>query len=155
MSRLGKSAAKQRALAAVKEYGVGLTLFRHAMSEFAGLNPTDMECLRFLFLNGVATPSVLARQTGLTSGATTAMLDRLQRAGLVERGPNPDDRRGALVTPAASASARMAGWFESARKAQDALLSAYSAAELETIADAFERFARLWDEERAKLRANR
>ncbi|MFN2121641.1 MAG: hypothetical protein ACK2T0_14740, partial [Anaerolineales bacterium] len=48
---------KQRALAAVREYGVHLTLFRNAMNEWAGLNATDMECLRLLFVKGVATPS--------------------------------------------------------------------------------------------------
>jgi DNA-binding MarR family transcriptional regulator len=124
------------------------------MSEWAGLNTTDMECLRLLFLKGIATPSELARRTGLTSGATTAMLDRLQEAGLIERRPNPDDRRGTLITPAKSAVERVASWFESARRAQDELISSYSAGELEIISDAFERFARLWDEEREKLRGD-
>jgi DNA-binding MarR family transcriptional regulator len=110
-----------------------------------------MECLRLLFLKGTATPTELARQTGLTSGATTAMLDRLEKAGLLERHPNPDDRRGTLITPAKSAAARAASWFESARNAQDELLSSYSESELEIIADVFERFVKLWDQEREKL----
>lgn len=151
MKRSAESALKQRALVAVKEYGVRLTWFRNAMSEWAGFNATDMDCLRLLFHKGVATPSELGRQTGLTSGATTAMLDRLQRAGLIERRPNPDDRRGILITPVASAAQRMAGWFESARRAQDELLSRYTPGELEVVADVFERFARLWDAEREKL----
>lgn len=155
MARSRKSESKQRALIAVREYGVNLTLFRNAMAEWAGLNTTDTECLRLLFAKGVATPSELARHTGLTSGATTAMLDRLQRASLIERQPNPNDRRGTLITPAASASARMAAWFESARNAQDALLSSYSAEELELVANVFERFARLWDEERGKLQGGK
>lgn len=143
---------KKRALIAVRDYGVNLTLFRNAMNEWAGLNTSDMECLRLLFLKGISTPSELARQTGLTSGATTAMLDRLQEAGLIERRPNPDDRRGTLITPAESAGERVASWFESARHAQDKLMSEYSEAELEIISDVFERFAALWDEEREKLR---
>ncbi len=146
---------KKRALVAVREYGVHLTLLRNAMSEWAGLNATDMECLRMLFLKGVASPSELARHTGLTSGATTAMLDRLERAGLIERQPNPNDRRGTLIVPQASAGERMAAWFESARNAQDALMSSYSDSELEIIADVFERFAKLWDQERAKLQKGR
>src|SRR5215203_1216250 len=63
-----KTDLKKRALIAVREYGVHLTLFRNAMDEWLGLNPTDMECLRLLFLKGIATPSELARHTGLTSG---------------------------------------------------------------------------------------
>jgi DNA-binding MarR family transcriptional regulator len=142
---------KKRALNAVREYGVQLTLFRNAMSESAGLNPTDMECIRLLFLKGVSTPSELSRHTGLTSGATTAMLDRLERAGLIERRPNPDDRRGTLIVPAKSSAEKASAWFESARKAQDELISGYSEKELEIISDAFERFTKLWEHEREKI----
>ena len=142
---------KVRALNAVRDYGVQLTLFRNAMNEWVGLNATDMECLRLLFLKGVATPSDLARHTGLTSGATTAMLDRLEKAGLIERQPNPDDRRGTLIVPAKSSAEKAASWFESARKAQDELISSYSESELEIISDVFERFSKLWNQEREKL----
>jgi DNA-binding MarR family transcriptional regulator len=143
---------KKRALMAVRDYGVHLTLFRNAMNEWVGLNATDMECLRLLFQKGIATPSELARHTGLTSGATTAMLDRLERADLIERRPNPKDRRGTLIAPAKSAAEKAASWFESARQAQDELISSYSESELEIISDAFERFTKLWDQEREKLR---
>lgn len=151
MPKATKADLKQRALMAVRDYSVNLTLFRNAMNEWAGFNATDMECLRFLFHKGTATPSELARQTGLTSGATTAMLDRLETAGLIVRQPNPDDRRGTLIVPEKSSAEKMASWFASARKAQDELMSTYSESELEIIADVFERFAKLWDEERAKV----
>lgn len=151
MTTFTKADLKKRALKAVAEYGVHLTLFRNAMSEWAGLNVTDMECLRFLFLKGVATPSELARQTGLTSGAATAMLDRLEKANLIERRPNPNDRRGTLITPAESAAEKVRSWFESARNAQEELISSYSESELEIISDVFERFTKLWNQEREKL----
>ncbi len=155
MTKSTKTELKKRALMAVREYGIHLTLFRNAMSEWAGLNGTDMECLRLLFLKGIATLSELARQTGLTSGATTAMLDRLEKAGLIERRPNPEDRRGTLIVPAESSAERAASWFESARKAQDELVSSYSESDLEIIADAFERFTKLWDQEREKIQKGR
>jgi len=151
MTKSTKTELKKRALMAVRDYGVNLTHFRNAMSEWAGLNVTDMECLRLLFFKGVATPSELSRFTGLTSGATTAMLDRLEKAGLIERRPNPNDRRGTLIAPVASSSEKVASWFESARMAQDKLISSYSEGELEIIADVFERFAKLWEAERKKV----
>jgi DNA-binding MarR family transcriptional regulator len=151
MTKSKKAELKQRALAAVREYGIHLTLFRNAVNEWAGLNATDMECLRLLFQKGIASPSELARHTGLTSGATTAMLDRLEKAGLIERRPNPDDRRGTLITPAKSATEKAASWFESARNAQDELISSYSERDLETICDVFEQFTNLWDQEREKV----
>ena len=151
MPKPTKTDLKIRALMAVRDYGVNLTHFRNAMSEWAGLNATDMECLRLLFQKGTATPTELAKHTGLTSGATTAMLDRLEKAGLIERRPNPNDRRGTLIAPEKSSAEKMAAWFESARKAQDELMSTYSESELEIIADVFERFAKLWDDEREKV----
>ena len=154
MPKSTKTDLKIRALMAVRDYGVNLTHFRNAMSEWAGLNATDMECLRLLFQKGTATPTELARHTGLTSGATTAMLDRLEKAGLIERRPNPNDRRGTLIAPEKSSAEKMASWFESARKAQDELMSTYSESELEIIADVFERFAKLWDDEREKVQKN-
>jgi DNA-binding MarR family transcriptional regulator len=147
-----KNDLKLRALGAIRDYGVNLTLFRNAMNEWAGLNATDMDCLRLLMLKGVATPSELARHTGLTSGATTAMLDRLEKVGLIERQPNPGDRRGTLIIPAEESSQKMASWFDSARKAQDKLISCYSEVELEIISDVFERFSKLWEQERQKIR---
>jgi DNA-binding MarR family transcriptional regulator len=151
MAKPTKTDLKKRALMAVRDYGVNLTMFRNAMSEWVGLNVTDMECLRLLFQKGIATPTELARHTGLTSGATTAMLDRLEKAGLIERRPNSDDRRGTLIAPVQSSADKVASWFTSARKAQDELISSFSESELEIIADVFEKFAQLWDEERKKV----
>ncbi len=152
MTNSTKKDLKKRALTAVAEYGINLTRFRNAMAERKGFNATDMECLRFLFLRGTSTPSELARHTGLTSGATTAMLDRLEKAGLIERRPNPDDRRGTLIVPAKSGAEKVASWFESTRKALDKMISSYSEEELEIISDVFERFTKLWEQEREKIR---
>ncbi len=153
MTNSKKIELRKRALTAVAEYGVNLTRFQKAMGERHGLNVTDMDCLRLLFLRGTATPSQLARHTGLTSGATTVMLDRLEKAGLIERHPNPDDRRGTIIAPTKSGTARVASWFRPARKALDELISTYSEAELEVISDVFERFAKLWDQQREKIKS--
>ena len=151
MTNSTKTDLKKRALMAVREYGIHLTLFRNAMGEQLSLNVTDMECLRLLFLKGIATPSELAKHTGLTSGATTAMIDRLEKAGLIGRQPNPDDRRGTLIAPMKLGAEKVASWFESARRAQDELVSSYSESELEIISDAFERFTKIWERERKKI----
>ncbi|HQU36363.1 MAG TPA: MarR family transcriptional regulator [Anaerolineales bacterium] len=147
-----KTELKKRAFMAVRDYGVNLKLFQNAVDEKAGLNTTDTECLRFLFQKGTATPTEIAKHTGLTSGATTAMLDRLENAKLIERKPNPADRRGTLITPAKSAAEKVAAWFQPARNALDELIASYSAEELEIISGIFERFAKLWDDERGKLK---
>lgn len=139
---------------AVRDYGVNLTMFRNTMSVWQGINPIDMDCLRFLFLKGTTKPSEVSRFTGLTSGATTALLDRLEKTGFIERRPNPNDRRGTLIVPAEGSAEKVAAWFESSRNAQDELLATYSEGELELIAEVFERFAQLWRLETEAMRSD-
>lgn len=134
-----------------REYGISTVLFRHAVGEILGVNVTDMECLALIFFKGLATPSELARYTGLTSGATTAMLDRLEKAHLIERRPNPQDRRGTLIVLTHERTEEVGAMFASGREAIDRLTSSYSESELETIADYFRRLVSVWEEEREKL----
>jgi len=134
-----------------REYGISTVLFRHAVGEMLGVNVTDMECLALIFFKGIATPSELARYTGLTSGATTTMLDRLEKARLIERRPNPEDRRGTLIVLTNERTDEIGTMFASGRKAIDKLTSSYSESELETIADYFSKLVLVWEEERGKL----
>lgn len=125
---------------AARDQGISSVLFRNAISRKLGLNATDNECLSYLAMKQVATPSELAHYTGLTSGSTTAMLDRLEKAGFILRKPNPNDRRGVLIEVSKK-------WFEAAgplvadvQKAHKALLTNYSDKELAVITDFLQRF---------------
>lgn len=66
------------------------------------LNETDMKALRFLVMSKnqglVATPGLLAEHLGISTAATTKLLDRLAAAGHIERSPHPTDRRALVVT---------------------------------------------------------
>jgi DNA-binding MarR family transcriptional regulator len=80
------------------------TLFFHnTVGEHLGLNTTDHKCLDLVFqaqqaLDGEPmTPGQLARATGLTTGAVTGVLDRLERAGFIERHHDADDRRRIII----------------------------------------------------------
>ena len=141
---------KQVTLAA-REYGIQNVLFRNIVGGQLGLNVTDMECLGLIFHKGLATPTELAKQTGLSSGATTAMLDRLEKSGMIKRQPNPKDRRGVIIVLSKSGADKVAPWFASARKAQAELISSYSEKELVLILAFFEKFTKMWAEEREKL----
>ena len=82
-------------------------LLSEKIATHAGIDATALECLDFLRLEGrPTTPRRLASLTGLTTGAVTMIVDRLERAGFVRRVPNPEDRRSVLVEvlpPAAKA----------------------------------------------------
>jgi DNA-binding MarR family transcriptional regulator len=110
-----------------------------------------MQCLALLFHKGLASPTELAAYTGLSSGATTAMLDRRERAKLIRREANPADRRGTLIRIDRTGTDKAAPWFDSVRKVQAELVSSYSLEELRLIADFFEKSVQMWEAERRKL----
>ena len=68
-----------------------------AVAARLGLNGTDLRSLDLIGSEPEMTPSRLAELTGLTTGAVTGILDRLERAGFVRREADPDDRRRTLV----------------------------------------------------------
>jgi DNA-binding MarR family transcriptional regulator len=150
-AHLTKADLEKRVIAEAREAGINAVLFRHAVGAALRLNVTDMECLGVLFFKGLATPTELARYTGLSSGATTAMLDRLEKSGLIERRPNPGDRRGTLIAIVQQNANRVAPLFASARDAQNQLVASYSARDLQLLSDFFSRSVSLWEEERRKL----
>ena len=151
MTQPKKEDLKQQVVRGAREYGIGSVLFRHVIGEMLGLNATDMECLGVIFFKGVATPSELAQYTGLSSGATTAMLDRLEKCEMIARRPNAKDRRSTHVVLVEETAAQLAPWFASLRAAQEQLVSSYSEPELELLADFFQRSVTMWEEERKKL----
>lgn len=73
-------------------------MLQQIIAERAGLHATDAECIDFLMEMGPSTAGSLAKATRLTTGAITNVIDRLERAGFVKRGPDPKDRRKVVVT---------------------------------------------------------
>ena len=82
---------------AARRLGAQTVLVSDLVATRVGLNSTDLECLDLLYLAGATTAGRLAAHTGLTSGATTAAIDRLEHAGFVTRRRDSTDRRVVLV----------------------------------------------------------
>jgi DNA-binding MarR family transcriptional regulator len=154
MPIVNKKERVRQALLAVRDYNFSNVLLRNTIVEKLGVNITDWECLGLLLQKGVSTPTELAEHTGLTSGATTAMLDRLERSGIIERRRNPEDRRGTLIVVVKEKAAALAVLFVSVRKAQDQLLSSYTEKELEFLSDFMSKLAKVLDQERQKMQNN-
>ena len=83
--------------------GVANDIADHAVADYLGINRTDARCLDIIERLGGVTAGRLARESGLSTGAVTTVLDRLERSGLARRTSDPGDRRRVLVemTPAA------------------------------------------------------
>ena len=67
--------------------------FDQAVADRLGMNRTDMRCVDLIDQAGGMTAGELARAAGLTTGAVTAVIDRLERAGIARRVADPADRR--------------------------------------------------------------
>jgi DNA-binding MarR family transcriptional regulator len=72
-------------------------LLQLAVADQLGVPAIDLHCLDLVGSGTATTPTQLAERLGLTTGAVTKMLDRMEAQRLVRRVPNPADRRGVLV----------------------------------------------------------
>ena len=142
MKKSTKSDIENQVFSLMREYGMSSVLLRNAVSRKLGLNITDMECLSLLAIKGVSTPTELARYTRMTTGAATVMLDRLERANLISRKPNPQDRRGTLIEVNKENMQKNASLFAGAQIAQKDILATYSETELKIISDFLEKIAK-------------
>lgn len=72
-------------------------MLSHAIASRLGISPTDLETMDILSTSGPLTAGRLAELTGLTTGAITGVVDRLERAGFVRRERDAEDRRRVIV----------------------------------------------------------
>ncbi|WP_327132200.1 MarR family transcriptional regulator [Streptomyces sp. NBC_01343] len=118
------------------------SFFTQAMADHVGLHPTDMQCVALLDMEpGPVSTGDVARLTGLTSGSATRLVDRLVKAGIVERLADPRDRRRSLVALVPEARRRIGEAWETPGRAFGAVLEGYSDSELAVIADYLHRAA--------------
>ncbi|MFI1098563.1 MarR family winged helix-turn-helix transcriptional regulator [Streptomyces sp. NPDC020917] len=104
MSRSGPEPGRRADLLAelslaARHYTAAYALFNQALADHFGLHPTDVQCLNLLSME--ADPVTIGRigeLTGLSTGAATRLVDRLERAGYATRTRDPEDRRRVLVT---------------------------------------------------------
>jgi DNA-binding MarR family transcriptional regulator len=130
-SRQDLMAALEHALRDVSGTGV---LFSQAAAERLGVNSTDLECLG-LIASGPATAGELAQVTGLTTGAITGVIDRLEHAGYARREYDKIDRRKVRVRAQPEALQKATAVFEPMRRASAEVLSRYNDMELALILD--------------------
>jgi DNA-binding MarR family transcriptional regulator len=141
---------------AVREFSTLSVLFSLKVGERLGMNPTDMECLDLLNVMGPLSAGRLATLTSLTTGAVTAMIDRLEQAGYVQRERDAHDRRRVIVRRVEErVEQEIAPAFAGKRQAWIALCSRYSEAELAIILDFVNGCKQMNRDELTSLRAAR
>jgi DNA-binding MarR family transcriptional regulator len=112
------------------------SLFFHTLiAGKVGLNATDTRCLDILAraLPASITAGALTEATGLTTGAITGILDRLERAGFVKRTKDAHDRRKVLVELLPGKMENLARLYDGLGMGMESLAARYSLSELEMI----------------------
>jgi DNA-binding MarR family transcriptional regulator len=97
MSNEAGQAAVGEIAASLRTFVAQAIVYNLLASEALGLAPADLVCMCLLQLHGPATPGWIAEVTGLSTGAVTGVVDRLERAGYVTRARDPQDRRRVIV----------------------------------------------------------
>jgi len=119
-----------------------------AACRLMGINRTDGRCLDILEQRGRISAGELAHEARLTSGAITAVVDRLGRAGYARRVSDPADRRRVLVEPTRKALAVAQELMGPLGEPGFKKAAAYSDEQLELLVD-FLRFSRELQERHA------
>jgi DNA-binding MarR family transcriptional regulator len=101
-------------------------LFSEAIARRLGITPTDLECIDIVGVDGRMTAGELARATGLTTGAITGVIDRLEHRGFARRERDPRDRRKVYVRILPKALQQAGRYYASLAAAMARLMSRYS-----------------------------
>jgi DNA-binding MarR family transcriptional regulator len=150
-SQEGKQALAGRLMLALRRSSAAGVLHGQTIARRVGVNSTDLECLDLILMGGPSTAGEIARHTGLTSGAVTGLIDRLERLGLVERTADAVDRRKVLVRVREDKIGPIAAFYAPLEKAMQGLLASYSKEELKVLIDFSERSGDLLQARAAEL----
>ena len=136
-----------------REVSTSSLFFHEAVARKVGLNATDTRCLDLIIRAGESqlTAGDLGKATGLTTGAVTAILDRLEKANMVCRVRDAEDRRKVLVRPNPEGMDHVAALYNELGDAAMKLASGYRTRDLQVISDFLERNVALLREGITKL----
>src|SRR5262245_30563874 len=136
-----------------RQLSAATIMFHQAVADRLGMNVTDHKCADILLRSGPMTAGELARRTGLTTGAVTGVIDRLERSGFVRRAKDTSDRRRVIIEPLTQHIVREIGpLFASMARAMADLCGHYTTQELAVIRDFTSRAHQEAYEEIRKLR---
>jgi DNA-binding MarR family transcriptional regulator len=130
------------------------SIFGQSVAIRLGLSESDIDALELLIDTGAATAGKLAEIMGLTTGAVTRVIDRLEQAGYVRRTADPSDRRRVVVEVVPDRVASVQSLLESLERASAEEVARYSAEQLALINEFLSRMAELTQTEAARLRTS-
>ena len=114
------------------------TLHNHAVADYIGVHQTDQECLDLLDWTGPLTAGEIGTHLGLTSGAVTGLIDRLEAGGWVRRERDPADRRRVIVHTSTERGAELWAVYQPVAEAIAAYRDGLNARDLRVVVEFLE-----------------
>jgi DNA-binding MarR family transcriptional regulator len=137
-----------------REMSTETIMFHQVVADILGVHITDHKCLDLIHRYGAMPAGRLAELTGLTTGAVTGIIDRLEEAGYVRRTDDPNDRRRIIVEPTKNKKweRKIETIFIPLHERMHKLLSSYSDSELVFLLDVLTKTLDQSHQELMKLR---
>jgi DNA-binding MarR family transcriptional regulator len=149
--RRARQALMAEAGNAMQAYQRSTQAFDDAVGRALGLNPTDLRGLDWL-VDGPKSAGEVSTGTGLSSAATTTLIDRLERKGFVQRVHDPDDRRRVLVEMTADGRERVGRFYGPLVEEGSALFAEATDKQVASMRDWLLAARELTDRHRARIR---
>lgn len=137
-----------------RQYLSAVVLHAQAGAKAVGLGATDLQALNVLELIGALTPGELGARTGLTTGPTTRLVDRLEKAGYVRRAADTEDRRKVIVK-LVSKPADLDRVLAPARREIGRIIEGYTPEQRELLFDYINRASAAFQKATAEIGAHR
>jgi DNA-binding MarR family transcriptional regulator len=140
------------ALRALRRVTLQGTVFGQSVAIRLGLSDSDVEALEALLDSGASTAGRLGEILGLSTGAVTRLVDRLEQAGYVRRIPDPVDRRRVVVEVLPDKAEAVRSMLSRVASAGSAELGRFTDQQLDVVADFLSQVADVTREEATRLR---
>ena len=137
-----------------REMSTDTLMFHQVVAHELGLYISDHKCMDIIHRFGAMPAGRLGEMTGLTTGAITGMVDRLEKAGYLRRTNDPKDRRKTIVEPIRNKKLerKIEMIFIPLHERLHKVLSSYSDSELTFLLDVMSELVKQTREESKKLR---
>jgi len=140
-----------------REMSTETVMFHQVLADELGLYISDHKCMDIIHRFGAMPAGRLGEMTGLTTGAITGMVDRLEKAGYLRRTNDPKDRRKTIVEPIRNKKLerKIEMIFMPLHERIHKVLSLYSDSELTFLLDVMSELVKQTREESNRLRSLR
>lgn len=131
----------------LRAFNTSAVLAANSIAQKVGMGINELKCAEFLVRMGPMSAGKLAELAGLTTGAITGIVDRLENAGWAKRVADPNDRRRVIIHPGPQDTQAVDGLYTAYMDSLTKLLSGYSDSELVLITEFIDGLIKLNNEQ--------